>query len=69
MAVFGCFVGWGPVLLVWDPTDKKKSDPKKSKRGLKIFFVAVSKKMCFRRKQSEFSSFSALGAPYRGRAH
>ena len=54
----GRFVGWRLVLSVLDP-----------KKVLTIYSSLRFQKMCFRRKRGDFSSFSALGAPYRGRAH
>ena len=41
------FVGWGPVLPVRDPTDKKVSAPEKSKKNLEFFFCCGFKKCVF----------------------
>ena len=66
----GDFVGWGAVLSGRDPTDKKNSTLEKIEKKLWGFvFRRGFKKCVFVRKQSDFSSSSALGAPYRGRAH
>ena len=57
------FGGWAPVLLVRDPTDKKKFGPEKiEKKRLKfLFHVAVSEKYVFLKN----GAILAPGAPYR----
>ena len=49
---------------------KKNLDPEKIEKCVEFFvFVGVSKKHAFVKNRSDFFSFSALGAPHRGRAH
>ena len=67
-AIHWFWEGFGHLDKFWAPTHKKNSDPNRKNMLKVLFFVAASKNM-FSSKQSDFFPYSALGAPYRGRAH